>query len=309
MRRAGAGGIAALVVLAAGAAAQTNGDVEAPASEAGAQLLSIVGLALTPDITASRLEIDDDSRLRGQRIDTLRLANDVSLETRDGPLYLEGNLGFARAKLDLRLGDAVAEADRFDAVGAFGAIGPDLAIARFTRIRPLVIFGMGYVDDDFGLPEPVAEDDGAASDALDLRQWSAAAGFGLSLDYERPLGPDTIDLRVKLSQLFFETIWAGDDRLTGSTVNQTLNGSAVYKYDTGLRLAGHPLLLTGLVGANAFLGDQQDALGFSWFAEYGGGLELDLTAGDGAVQRARIRVTGIAGDGVTGISVGAGVGF
>ncbi len=306
MRRGGAVGVAALALVAADAAAQTTPRRDPPASEAGAQLLSIVGLAITPDITASRLEIDDDGQLAGQRVDTLRLANDISIATRDGPLYLEGNLGFARAKVDLRLGDAVAEANSFDAVGAFGAVGPDLEVGRFTRLRPLLIVGVGYVDDEFGLPEPIAGD---GDESLDLRQWSAAVGWGVSVDHQRPLDDDVIDLRLKLSHVVFDTLWAADQRLATETVNQTVNARAAYKHDTGLRLGSHPLLLTGLLGANAFLGDQQEALGFSWFAEYGAGFEVDLSRGEGAVQRARLRVTGIAGASVTGISFGAGIGF
>ena len=305
MRPAAAVGVACLA-LAADAAAQPVRPGDGAGSDAGAQLLSIVGLTITPDITASRLRPNGAGVLDGQRIDTLRLANDVSIATADGPLYLEGNLGFARAEIDLRLGDGVVEANSFDAVGAFGAAGPDLEVGRFTRIRPLLILGLGYVDDDFGLPEPVAGDD---EETLDLRQWSVAYGVGVSLDHERPIGDDSLDLRFKASQVFFETLWSADPRLTSNTVNQTLNASATYKYDTGLRLAARPLLLTGLLGANAFLGDQQDALGFAWFGEYGAGLELDLSGGEGAVQRARVRVTGIAGDGVTGISFGAGIGF
>jgi hypothetical protein len=306
MRRAAVVVVAACAFVATDVAAQTTPRRDPPGSEAGAQLLSIVGLAITPDITASRLEIDDDSQLAGQRIDTLRLANDVSLATRDGPIYLEGNVGFARAELDLRLGDAVAETNNFDAIGAFGAVGPDFRLGRFTRLRPLLILGVGYVDDAFGLPEPIAGD---SEESLDLRQWSVAAGLGLSVDHERPLGDDVIDLRLKLSHVAFDTLWAADRRLATETVNQTVNASAAYKHDTGLRLGAHPLLLTGLLGANAFLGDQQAALGFSWFAEYGAGLEVDLSGGEGAVQRARVRVTGIAGARVTGISFGAGIGF
>ena len=305
MRRAGAVG-AACLLWAADGVAQPVRPSNGAGSDAGAQLLSIVGLTITPDITASRLQPSGSGVLDGQRIDTLRLANDVSIATADGPLYLEGNLGFARAKIDLRLGDGVVEANSFDAVGAFGAVGPEFALGRFTRIRPLVIVGLGYVDDDFGLPEPIAGD---SEETLDLRQWSAAVGFGLSLEHARPIGDDDLELRFKASQVFFETLWAADPRLTSDTVNQTLNASTVYKHDTGLRLSRNPLLITGLLGANAFLGDQQDALGFSWFAEYGAGLELDLSGGEGAVQRARLRVTGIAGDGVTGISFGAGIGF
>ncbi len=305
MRRVGAVGVACLA-LATDGVAQPASPGDGSGSEAGAQLLSIVGLTITPDITASRLQPSGSGGLDGQRIDTLRLANDISIATADGPLYLEGNLGFARAKVDLRLGDGVVEANSFDAVGAFGAVGPDFAFGPFTRIRPLLILGVGYVDDDFGLPEPIA---GASEETLDLRQWSAAYGFGLSLDHDRPIGDNSLALRFQASQVFFQTLWSADPRLTSDTVNQTLNASATYKHDTGLRLAEQPLLLTGLLGANAFLGDQQDALGFAWFAEYGAGLELDLSGGEGAVQRARVRVTGIAGDGVTGISFGAGIGF
>jgi hypothetical protein len=306
MSRTAAVGVACLALVAADASAQTRPRRDQPGSDAGAQLLSIVGLAITPDITASRLVPNDTGVRADQRIDILRLANDITIATDDGPLYLEGNLGFARATVDLRFGDNVVEPNTFDAVGAFGAIGPDLRFGRFTRLRPLLIIGMGYVDDDFGLPEPIAGD---SDETLDLRQWSAAYGFGLSIDYERPLGDDLIDLRLKASQVFFDTLWSADPRLTSDTVNQTINASATYKHDTGLRLARHPLLVTGLLGGNAFLGDQQDALGFAWFAEYGAGLELDLSAADTAVQRARIRVTGIAGDGVKGISFGAGIGF
>ncbi len=299
------GGLVLLVLAMPGAHAEDRKISRTP--DAAAQLLSVVGLVATPDITASRLETEDTGQLNGQRIDTLRLANDISIPFQDGALYFEGNLGFARAAVDLRLGDGVRENVNFDALGAFGAVGPDLAITRHFRARPLIILGTGYADDDFGLPGPIDEEDDTPE--LDIRQWSGAVGFGLSLDYERPLGDDEIDLRFKASQVYFETLWSKDDRFTGDTSNQNINASAVYKYDTGLRLAETRVLLTGLLGANAFLGDQRDALGFAWFAEYGGGVELDLRRLEGAVQRARVRVTGIAGDGVTGISVGAGIGF
>jgi len=305
VNRPAAPALALTLIWASGAAAQ-NARVDDVSSEAGAQLLSIVGLAATPDITASRLNLDDTGDLAGERIDVLRLANDLSVDFDDGTLFFEGNLGFARADVDLRLGDNVREKVNFDAIGAFGSVGPSLRVGEFTRLRPLAIIGMGYVSDDFGLPDDLAPDEGAD---IDLRQWSLAGGFGLSIDHERPIGDDTLDLRLKVSQLFFTTLWSGDPRFTGDTVNRNVNANAVYKYDTGIRLVGHPLLLTGLLGANAFLGDQRDALGFAWFAEYGGGLELDLSGGDTAVQRARVRVTGIAGDGVTGISFGLGVGF
>ena len=131
----------------------------------------------------------------------------------------------------------------------------------------------------------------------------------MSLDHERPLGDDLVDLRLKFAQTFAQTVWSADPRFTGDTVNSTINANAVYKHDTGVEIRGFPLLVTGLAGFNAFLGDQQDGLGFAWFAEYGGGLELDLGAAESAVKRARMRVTGIAGDGVTGISVGIGIGF
>jgi hypothetical protein len=298
----------ALVAIALGAEcrAQAAGGNDTPPVDAGAQLLGIVGLAATPDITASRLEPAGAGDLDGQRIDTVRLANEVSLSFGDGDLYLEGNLGFARANVDLRLGDGVVEANRFDAVGAFGAIGPDLHLRRFLHVRPLLIIGAGYVDDDFGLPEAL-EDEAEAT--VDLRQWSLATGFGLSIDYERPVGVGSVDLRLKLSQVFFDTLWSADPRFAIDATNRTINTSAVYKHDTGLRIRSYPLLVTGLLGANAFLGDQRDALGFAWFGEYGGGLELDLSRADARVQRARVRVTGIAGDGVTGISLGVGVGF
>lgn len=308
MRRARRVGLALWWGLAAppAASAQTGGSVTEGPPEAGAQLLSIVGLAALPDITASRLEPNGADDLRGQRIDTLRLANDATFELAGQPVYVEGNLGFARARIDLKLGDDVARADNFDAVGAFGAVGPDLALARFTRLRPLVILGAGYVDDDFGLPDPIDADD---VEGVDLRQWSLAYGVGLSLDYERPLGTDRVDLRLKFSQVWYDTVWAADRRFAIETSNRTVNASAVYKYDTGLRVGAYPLFVTGLLGANAFLGDQRDALGFSWFGEYGGGLELDLAPAEVWAQRARVRVTGIAGDDVTGISLGVGVGF
>ncbi len=298
--------VAAAMLAATDAPAQEVRNTDAP-NEAGAQLLSIVGLAATPDITASRLEPVDSDELSFSRIDTLRLGNDISIPFRNGTLYLEGNVGFARATADFSLGDTVAQDINFDAIGAFGFVGPDFAVGRFTHVRPLLILGVGYVADDFGLPEALQ---GAPNEIdLDLRQWSAATGFGLSIDHEQPLGDDLIDLRLKLSQIYLSTIWAADDRLSADTSNQTINANAAYKYDTGIRVGSYPLLLTGLLGANAFLGDQQDALGFSWFAEYGGGLELDLREADAAVQRARFRVTGIAGESVTGISFGVGIGF
>jgi hypothetical protein len=274
--------------------------------EAGAQLLSIVGLAAAPDITASRLEPEGSGQLPDQRIDTLRLGNEISIPFRDGSLYFEGNVGFALAEVDLRVGDGVAEANNFYAVGAFGSVGPDFTVARHLQVRPLLIVGAGYVDDDLGLPGDIAPD---FDETLDLRQWSLAYGFGLSVDYERPIGDDRLDVRLKLSQVFLDTVWSADSRFAQTTSNQTVNLNAIYKYDTGVRLGAYPLLLTGLLGANAFLGDQQDALGFAWFGEYGGGLEVDLEPADAWVKRARVRVTGIAGDGVTGISVGVGVGF
>ncbi len=294
-----------LAPVAAVAQEQSSPDVGGRATDAAAQLLSIIGLVATPDITASRIDVEGDGALSSQRIDSLRLANDTTLDLDWGRLYLEGNLGFARADIDLRLPDRIVGDVNVDAIGAFGGAGPEFEVARFTRVRPLAIVGVGYVDDSLD----VFDIDDTEPTDLALRQWAAAYGFGVGVQYERPFGGDLLDLRLKASQVWLQTVRSEDDRFTGNTSNQTINASAVYKYDTGIRFSENRLLLTGLLGGNAFLGDQQDALGFSWFAEYGGGLELDISPSGYWVQRARFRVTGIAGDGVTGISVGVGIGF
>ncbi|MEO1089283.1 MAG: hypothetical protein AAFX81_01515 [Pseudomonadota bacterium] len=298
-----------LVASVGGAVAADQQNPPRSAGDAAAQLLSIVGFAGLPDVTASRLNTGGTAALDDQRIDVIRLANDISLGSGEngGPrLYLEGNLGFARSTIDLRLGDTVQNDVTFDGLGAFGSIGPDFPVVEWLRFRPTFVLGLGYVDDDFGLPGEFSND---PTPGIDLRQFSGAIGAAASLDYERPFGGDFLDLRLKATYVHLGTLSTADARFAGSTNNVTVNANAVYKYDTGFRPLGQRLLLTGLLGANSFLGDQERALGFSWFGEFGGGLELDLAAMDAAVKRARVRVTGIAGDNVTGISFGVGIGF
>lgn len=288
--------------------AQQNKQPQPGDGDAGGQLLSVISLASQPDLTASRLETKDTSDGASDRqIDIIRFVGELTPQLFGQDLYLEGGIGVARSTFDLALENKPADDVEFSTIAAIGGIGPSFELADFTFLRPQVLLGFGYVDESFGIP--IVDDDGPVDDSADLRLWSFAAGLALSLDYEAPFGDDIIDARLRASQLFLNTIWSADDSLGANASNQTINGTLVYKLNTGWQPYDMPFYLTGLVAGNAFLGDQSDALGFDHYFEYGAGIEFDTRAQDWWVKSFRLRGAGIIGDGVTGFAIGGGIGF
>ena len=78
---------------------------------------------------------------------------------------------------------------------------------------------------------------------------------------------------------------------------------------TPWRLFDRPLrwLLQG--SGSMFLGDQRDALGFSWLSSLGVGLEADFAETNDFVSRVRVTLSGVIGDRVSGYAIGLGISF
>lgn len=135
-------------------------------------------------------------------------------------------------------------------------------------------------------------------------------GAAAILDYCRII--DRVDVRLRGRYTFAHnrTIDSSDAGLEGEVNSQTANLGADLRVPTGVDLFRQPLKILAVFGSTSFLGENRDALGFSHFFEFGGGLELDVSQTHGQPFRAlRVRLSRIFGDNVEGFQIGFGVGF
>lgn len=283
-------------------------------------VLGLMGYNVTPDGSANAMEINRSSR--GEEGSPTLLLSQFGFGftvSESFPLFLEAYLGTAR--YDPRLlftGEDTRRLPlRWNNIAGTVGIGYDIALAENLWLRPIVNFSAGYVASDAALFGAFINyrrgvDISRLTDAH-VNVW----GFGGSLvlayyDY-RPERDIDIELRYTHIELrtFGDTLPAAEGRLTARTVGLW----ARYRWPTGWEAFGRPIRWVLDGSATTYLGEQRDAIGFSWSVKLGGGIEFDIgryEIGAVGLNLSRVRLIGryfIGDKGVTGFSFGIGMSF
>jgi hypothetical protein len=235
------------------------------------------------------------------------------------PLFLESYVGYARYDpRTLVTGSGVRRLPlRWNNVAATVGIGWDIRLADHLVLRPILNASAGYAAGDaalFGLLVNYRR--GVDASALtDLHAKVAGLGGSLMLAYYDHRPARDIDIELRYTQIRLQTFGDTFEPLRGSATARTLGLWGRYRWPTGREAFGRPIRWVLDGSATTYLGDQREALGFSWAIKVGGGIEFDVGRHEFGVaginmSRARLVARYFLGDrGVTGVSFGLGISF
>ena len=272
-------------------------------------VLALMGYAVVPDVTTSSLSIQNNATANpGFKL--TQIAGGFTLGG-SVPLYLEGGLAYSRYDPTFSAGDDLEDIFipvKWDSLMASGGIGWDFPIYSELVFRPVLNLAYGHVESDLsGLADHVDEDDLGFLDGGRLN----VVGYGGSvmLDYTSHRPAREIDVEWRLTGVRMESVGntSSDVRGKADTLNTNLWGR--WRAPTGYTWFQRPLRYV-LEGAHStFLGAQAGILGFNHLTSLGVGLELDSSAYDIYVTRARVVGRYVFGQNVRGFSIGLAVNF
>jgi len=138
-----------------------------------------------------------------------------------------------------------------------------------------------------------------------------AVGIGgsLMLDYERYRPENEIDVELRYTNIYLQSISGSSEAVEGHASAENLSLWSRWRAPTGLTALKKPLRYVLEFSHTQFLGDSRGALGFDWLTSFGAGLELDSSAYIDIITRTRLLLRYKFGDNVQGWSVGLAVSF
>ncbi|APT59886.1 hypothetical protein RGI145_21535 [Roseomonas gilardii] len=323
--------VASLCILPlSGPRAQTDGDTIASRlaelrsglrSRPGG-VLGLMGYNATPDGSANAVTVDR-SRVTGgigDRTLTLGQLGSGFTVSESFPLFLEGYLGYAR--YDPRAVFSGGEEQRLtplrwnNVVGTVG-VGYDIRLGEYLWLRPILNASLGYAASDASLfgdfvKYKTGVDISVFRD-IHMNVWGLGGSMVLAYYDYRP--KRDIDVELRYTQIRLETFGDTLPQARGSSTAQAVGLWTRLRWPTGLEAFGRPVRWVIDGSASTYLGDQRDALGFSWSAKIGGGIEFDVgryEMGGMGLYLSRVRFLGryfFADRNITGVSFGIGMSF
>ena len=270
-------------------------------------ILTLMGFAVTPDVTTGSLSLTDTTAGSPYFRQT-SLSGGGTLRGRR--LYLEGTLAYGRYNPEFATDDdptASRIAVKWESVFATGGVGWDFPLVPGLVLRPIFNASLGSIASEAAAPPAPARR--AALDFItDGRLNSYGFGGSLMLDYERYRPENEIDAELRFSHIHLQS-FDSSQSVEGNADAQTLSFWSRYRAPTGATALERPVRAVLEYAHTRFLGDLEGALGFRYVNSIGAGLELDSSARDVHVERTRLMVRYKVGNNVTGWAVGLGLSF
>ncbi|MGE5838357.1 MAG: hypothetical protein ACM34H_00375, partial [Deltaproteobacteria bacterium] len=275
-------------------------------------VLTLMGYSLTPDVTTGSLSFNN-AATGTPGLSMSSLGGGFTL-SRDFPLYLEGTAAYSRYDPTFVVSDGTDSRSiptKWNSASATAGIGWDFPIAHDLVFRPIVNFSLGTVQSDLKIAaQYIGNQTGKDISFLDKGRLDAAGiGGSLMLDYERYRPENEIDVELRYTNIYLQSISGSSEAVSGSADAQNLSLWARWRAPTGLTALERPLRYVLEFSHTQFLGDLRGALGFDWLTSMGAGFELDSSKYDIIIARTRLLARYKFGDGVQGWSVGFAVSF
>ncbi|WP_118136696.1 hypothetical protein [Oceanicella sp. SM1341] len=275
-------------------------------------LLALTVFGATPGISTATFDVDDGDEFSTYRISPSRAFDAGFTGAR---VYLEGSLGYLAGGQGEDISIEVAEPTRvgfdFTTFSALGGAGLEFDLAQGTVLRPILLAGYSYTDVDAEFSGPEAGLLSAAGKGIlwDAHLHNFIFGGALALQHDESFAGDlNLQARMRYTHYVARSFSATDSVLVGTRDFGVLVGAAELDGPTGLNVVGRQLRWIGFT-TGTFLPGRSDALGFNYFVELGGGLELvdpDMVSG---VEGVSLRGSGLLGNGVYGWSLGLSLEF
>jgi hypothetical protein len=275
-------------------------------------ILTLMSYTLFPDVTTSTLSVTNEaSGNPGLMMTQLGGGFTVS---RSFPLYLEGNAAFSRYDPTFVATNGTETREipaKWNSMTGTVGIGWDFPLVSELVLRPIFNFTLGRMTSDLAVTERVIE--GKTGQEIDFLKDGRlnAVGYGgsLMLDYEHYRRDYEIDVEVRYTNIYLQSIPGTSEGVKGSALAQNLNLWSRWRAPTGLTALQRPVRYVLEFTYSLYFGDQEDVLGFNQLFSLGAGLELDTSRYLYLTQRIRLIGRYRFGQNVTGWSIGLGISF
>jgi hypothetical protein len=275
-------------------------------------VLMLMGYSLTPDVTTGALSFSNAATGNpGFAMTSLGGGFTIS---KGFPLYLEGTAAYSRYDPTFLVSDGEKEGTiptKWNSFSGTVGIGWDFHIAKELVLRPIANFTLGRVASDLAVGGRFIEFKTDADISFLERGRLDAMGIGgsLMLDYERYRPANEIDVELRYTNIYLQSINGSSEAVQGSTSAQNLSLWSRWRAPTGLTALKRPLRYVLEFSHTQFLGDLRGSLGFDWLTSLGAGFELDSSAYKIIITRTRLLGRYKFGDGVQGWSIGIAASF
>jgi len=275
-------------------------------------VLAIMGYTLFPDVTTSSLSISNSaSGNPGFRIAQVGGGFTVSKSL---PLYLEGNAAFSRYDPTFIATNGAEQRDipaQWTTVTGTVGVGWDFPIARELVLRPIANFTLGHMETDLSAAGRLIKlQTGKEIQFLENGRLNAVGlGGSLMLDYEHYRENYEIDVEVRYTNIYLQSIPGTSEAVQGSALSQNLTLWSRWRAPIGLTALHRPVRYVLEFTFSHYFGNQDDVLGFNNLCSVGAGLELDSSYYSNLVSRIRLIGRYRFGENVSGWTIGLGISF
>jgi Autotransporter beta-domain len=275
-------------------------------------ILGLMGFSLTPDVTTGSLSFAD-----------VPTGNpDVKMSTLGGgftmsqslPLYLEGTAGWSRYDPEFLASDGQSQRQiptKWNSLSLTAGVGWDFPVVKDLKFRPIFNFSYGRVASDSHVAGNILENQ--SGEELQFLQNGSVDVYGLGgslmLDYERYRPENEIDVELRYSDIYLQSLSGAPPAVQGNSDARSLSLWSRWRAPTGLTALNRPVRYVLEAAQTVFLGDLRGALGFDDLTSLGVGLELDSSAHDIIITRTRVVFRYKFGHNVEGTSIGVAISF
>ena len=279
-------------------------------------LVALVSFATTPGVNSANFTIswpDDQPNIDVEK-NSLELEFDIDLRTRYFKLFtgiglshIDWNDKFKTQNTD---GDTVfGDPDR-DLYAARLSGGLAFQVTPHILATPYLSFIISKLDSETSVKgnADLSEIDPALRPFIEDFNTKATTLAGtLELKYDRWFDRRRIEVFGRYTYSYTNTFDESEDFIDSSGDVSVLDFEGRWTAPTGLRIFGIPLRWKLIGGYTNLLDVDKESLGFRYFFEYGGGLDLEVDVrplGLFNVRNIGLNLVGIAGDDITGWSFG-----
>jgi hypothetical protein len=275
-------------------------------------VLTLMQYTLFPDVTTSSLSITSDATDNPGFFIT-QLGGGFTW-SKSFPLYLEGNAAYSRYDptfVATNGSETRPIPAKFNTLTGTVGIGWDFPIARELVLRPIANLTIGHMESDISAAGRAIEGEyGIELDFLENGRMNAV-GFGgsLMLDWEHYRRNYEIDVEVRYTAIYLQTLPGTYEAVKGSVLSQNVNLWSRWRAPTGLTALHRPVRYVLEFTYSVYLENQDDALGFNNLCSLGAGLELDSSYYTRLFSRIRLMGRYRFGENVSGWTIGLGISF
>jgi len=275
-------------------------------------VVALMQYSLFPDLTTSSLSIS--SGTTGNPAFRMTQLGGGFTWSRSFPLYLEGNAAFSTYDPTFTATNGVEQVQvsaKWTSVTGTGGIGWDFPLTSELKLRPIANFTIGRMESE--IVGAVGNIGGVTGQEINFLKNGSfnAVGYGgaLMLDYEHYRPEHEIDVELRYTIMYLQSIPDTSEAVKGEALAQNINLWSRWRAPIGLTALHRPVRYVLEFAYSYYFGNQDDILGFNHLLSLGGGLEFDVSAYPIYISRIRLMARYRYGEYVSGYSLGLGISF